>query len=641
MEFSKISSPDRKENMESEVKSKFSIDFGSKLDAKIVNCARYLTQFHYGDGEKVWGPNNERAEIENREFTFFIHSPIGRMFGSKRNLKLFRCPLRVYILEIYILFMVLRFIITATFHIQYDNLLSHIVDKLKPSTNGSKECLRSHELDSSTKLMIDQLIERKSWMVSFVGSVGQEMEASTVLYLTFAMVALTLKISLWLVASDGKAFIIHGSNYLFNHEKAKRIFQSRVRMIIERLSTNPDSNSSDSMESFELESVRDLYQNLNRQLSDGVFFSHGLRSHFSYKTFETQAEFARFLEESKIFEYIESPTHNTAAFRILKTRSILTTSVYLVAYSIIVLIIHAFLISHFISLTTVLQIKQAKCHLWDPASILRADPTFYKTVDRNSELLAASEYEARMIIFKSLITWQSIFWTFALTIFHIIMVCEATILAHNNSISLNHGVLTINHTKNMIDLCSKLLDSHWAQRELTLSSSLEELIFRKKRVIKAISIAYIHFELLVIELRDYQVHREFAFSTLCILSVSDLITAYLISGSGIRVYGLITFLLTSAIIKMNASFFRCINTTREMIDITHRIANLVAKANLNSLDSSYIIGLWRRQLISEREIRRLWSIKLLGLQIDDSNFVSLNSCIIGVGLLIHRHMRYH
>lgn len=85
----------------------------------------------------------------------------------------------------------------------------------------------------------------------------------------------------------------------------------------------------------------------------------------------------------------------------------------------------------------------------------------------------------------------------------------------------------------------------------------------------------------------------------------------------------------------NLSFFGCIRMISEMRLIFRHMERLIVRESSCSLELNPLMLLWRRQMLSDSDVHRIYSIRIFGLELNSENLIRIDSYIIAAALLMY------
>lgn len=286
------------------------------------------------------------------------------------------------------------------------------------------------------------------------------------------------------------------------------------------------------------------------------------------------------------------------------------------------------------------------CFKWNPNATLINDPTkvFFKILDH--------EYPYGMLVNLSMTDLRSrlisIELPYMLENGWIQLGFEMSVL------SITSGVWGANYVKNAIG--SLLTRNIWIQqlrKQLQdciklmeyyayLNDSLEHIemkSIRKKKLEDALSITYLNFSLFRSEMTSHRTIQNFYSDQLLAFTFGNLLFSYLILSSVDSKNQSAIYSVTISVLTLtNIFIIVCSVLTERTQGLFHYMNEILAKASSNSMELSYIIDVWRRQILTDDQVENAYSIKAYGLNLSSSNLIAFNSSVLGIWLLIYRQV---
>lgn len=163
----------------------------------------------------------------------------------------------------------------------------------------------------------------------------------------------------------------------------------------------------------------------------------------------------------------------------------------------------------------------------------------------------------------------------------------------------------------------------------------DRLLIRKIK--KALTVTYLNYELFR---RDVQTLLDFLNSSANFVTYMVLLIAlqcYFVFTNMIKTNQILMwFEWLASLFVYNLFFYMFATVTNRVNDLSHKICNMTGRAGANSLELTYIISLWRRQMLSEAEVKSLFTTRTFGIQYTQSNQITFNSYVLGLALLMSR-----
>lgn len=155
----------------------------------------------------------------------------------------------------------------------------------------------------------------------------------------------------------------------------------------------------------------------------------------------------------------------------------------------------------------------------------------------------------------------------------------------------------------------------------------------KEDIERSLTGAYLN---LMVYRRDLRCHLAFFkfmvyHIILCLLVGSFLCYNILSSGRNHLIVWTVMILIFSLI---NLIGYMSVNFTSNLNKLSAKMNKLMAKSARLSLESSNVISLWRRQIMSTSDVEETFGISILGVEFSHSNLIQFNSYVFGASLYL-------
>lgn len=99
-----------------------------------------------------------------------------------------------------------------------------------------------------------------------------------------------------------------------------------------------------------------------------------------------------------------------------------------------------------------------------------------------------------------------------------------------------------------------------------------------------------------------------------------------------RLYSLM--ITSSVIVILDVCCLMSVRFTSQVSSMFKMVNLIMAKASTISMESSYVVGLWRQQILTPVETEKAFGFSIMGFDLSYSNFIQLNSYVLGGVLYI-------
>lgn len=282
---------------------------------------------------------------------------------------------------------------------------------------------------------------------------------------------------------------------------------------------------------------------------------------------------------------------------------------------------------------------EIKCRFWNPAAIPRRmfpklcdfghpmDELAYIAIGRSNDLKLALRYEMpAMLNLQTMQFCTEIFWFYAI---YCVWVSVYFLTAALNHMNQTQWLDQINC---QLQICSSLMEK-LSQCDERLHGSL----FARKQIERALSICYINFMLFRREQKYDRPLFKFAVLQLSlIVFFGGLVTIWALRNmddrNGIVMWSISMFIVT----LLNMMVHLLVTFTNKIYNIFDQLNGIMCKSVHISMQSSAIVSLWRRQIMSPQEVFNNFGVEIVGIKFTQANFIQFNSYIFGLSLYFLR-----
>lgn len=208
-------------------------------------------------------------------------------------------------------------------------------------------------------------------------------------------------------------------------------------------------------------------------------------------------------------------------------------------------------------------------------------------------------------------------------------------------VTLLHQYFWLSQVIKRFDICLNLMDRyHYVTKNIdrleNRSSNTTNLETLKIDILNTLTIVYVDWNIYRAQLRQFRIILGLAGSHLSAIVVGVYFSIYftLYNKDLDSKWMSVWFYVALPLILFNLYFAVCISLINMVTSMSKRITTLMSKACINSMELTYIMTLWRRQMLSEDEINRFHTINVLGIEFSQTKLITFNSYMLGVVLFI-------
>lgn len=349
-------------------------------------------------------------------------------------------------------------------------------------------------------------------------------------------------------------------------------------------------------------------------------------------------------QHSKVYEnnlnHMENfflPAHLTLrSYKCLVSKVRLTSIVHILISIFIGVIAFGGFINQEIHKRAEKRIEQVECKLWNSLAVSRKWPTQID-LPRSSELNEdhPSAWEVEFILFftsvptiQFLIEMIISYWILMAWCFYYLFLVVTNY--HSQSIWLDQIQSQLHQIPRQIESCLNIKESHLC--------SHESIAIKKELIDQSLGLTYVNFVLYTRELRYYKMIFEFLFLQMVLLIMGSALCGFssLSSISDSNYKALFWIIIIAVILILNVMVYLTVSTTTQLLNLFKVCNGIMAKASQIGMQHSYIINLWRRQILSKRDFQLTFGSNILGLELSRSNMMSFNSYLLGGLLYLYR-----
>lgn len=460
-----------------------------------------------------------------------------------------------------------------------------------------------------------------------------------------AVCSIWIALLLFLVFSGNEGFSLSAATFINYPQQARESLYRKLSLLVD---TNFNTNDSESIMASPSSKISKVEAN-----KSSVYVARNCSCKYSEAL--DRRQFSFFLKREKITQLVRPNSVSLETYvkmKKIQRKTILfgCSIIFLVFYLIIFVIILIELRARVLQ-----RIESVKCQLWQPNGTLIKDSILLRPLDTIEEFNTVKNHDGSISSYINLAlletskgtkTFGSItlmFGTFMLMPVIIWCLLYAMLFATGYV----QFIEWLKQLEKQIMISKILLELNIKAKIITLEAchdeSKERGLYKEitKRqyhgIERILSATYLNLEIFLKEYEEYREFVNFIAGQVVAASILYITGSFIVSITVTdRTVILIWCLSLSITILLNAFVLICASLTGNLIELFKLISDMLAKASQNSMELTYIVRLWRRRLLTDREIRILYSIQTFGFQLSQKNLVTFNTSILGIWLLLSR-----
>lgn len=239
-------------------------------------------------------------------------------------------------------------------------------------------------------------------------------------------------------------------------------------------------------------------------------------------------------------------------------------------------------------------------------------------------------YDLELLFLTATLTWGACYW-------------------YQFGVGYFPNRIWLRQVRSQLETCLELLVLiHPSESGATKSSKIAEDLEMVKRVLrrrfrvmeKALAITYLNFEIFLAEFHHYREVVNFLAGQLILASTLCTTACSLIS-TGLTSTSILWEVALSNLFILNIFVLVCSNMTSDLMELNRLVSEIMAKFTHNSMELIYIAKLWRRRLMTDSEVKSLYSIETFGVKLSHKNLLTFNTSLLGIYLLLNRSSQSH
>lgn len=303
-----------------------------------------------------------------------------------------------------------------------------------------------------------------------------------------------------------------------------------------------------------------------------------------------------------------------------------------------------------VNLRVMNRLEQLECSRWRPTGVVIQDysqlPPFATEEHRNAFLSFDGSLEDRLrLIALEFQNREAGYLLFGIEIFSSISIGSIMVSFYSliGALSSIDKILWLGQIQRQLDACNQVMANLFDLEKNKQSNpqykgrkSIDNESSNRNKLLKELTITYLNFELFR---RQQASHGKLIYFSLAQLSTylaSILLLCYIV-GTTLKSYnnGLILFMSTFSVMFFNLPLLISAQRMSKIQMIMRSLTITLARGSqLSWLKQSHLLGLWRKQVLSENEVVRLFSSSLFGVNLTYQKVITLNAYLVVLWIIL-------
>lgn len=558
-----------------------------------------------------------------------------------------RCPIRFYFLTVFWLFAVVRACMAAIIQLLFDKKFASWHNRVVSQLNKTDSCALEWQISVIGREGLAEL-RRYVELLDLLGSPHTTLsDVFTLGFLAMLLLFILIHFFSWnlseqLLFQNSMTFFYSPTVELYRIASVKKdVINSMVSQL------NRDVKMQTQLDTFmspdhylDLRRISDIMEIIN-------LVDHRLKSPCSCdqkEFYKNRAKFSVLLRSQNIAQFVKPKILTQESYRKMINGQIYTGSIcILIAFALIFAALWSFCYGE-ASRRAQQRIGDMRCKFIDPnSSLLRKSPMLDPLTDQK-DLDNYSRYFNSTLTFEGLLLETEIpnILTSTFVRFYACAVVTYGCLGfaigffflwiydgyYRTSI-WNQQILR------QLKLCCRLSDEYLIMNH-DQSHEWQEIIARYQ-LENALTITYINFMLFRRDYKTYQTFLQLWSNAVGYFILMISIVTYVIwSHIGHQFSVQMGFILVMIVTTLNLMGIICGTLVNNINMVFSLIGKIMARSSLNGMETSYIVTLWRRQVLTKLDVQELFGVEIRGIGMTYSNMIQLNSYVLGVLLFTMR-----
>lgn len=194
--------------------------------------------------------------------------------------------------------------------------------------------------------------------------------------------------------------------------------------------------------------------------------------------------------------------------------------------------------------------------------------------------------------------------------------------------------------QSQMEKCIALIECHMSLKfdsDYT-SEDDDESKSRRRDIERALTITYLNFELFRQEYKAFrQVASFLIFHLIPLVTLNSLYSYIMMSASNKNIV-IVWVFNASYIIVFNIFVSACVSILERIGKLYATITRILIKSSSVSMELTQIVKLWRRQLLSDADIKNLYGVKVVGKSFSSSTLLAVDSYVMALWLAMARQL---
>lgn len=294
------------------------------------------------------------------------------------------------------------------------------------------------------------------------------------------------------------------------------------------------------------------------------------------------------------------------------------------------------------------RLQQRKCDFWLPGSLSLDWPAKMPQIDENNDSDNnnnkiskypdnSNGFQSIMTEFLVLLTKESLLFSTELVYCFVTLVfwCGSYVVFVVSS-RLIINLWAANICKEL-KLIGSMMENFLQQKIISERSGSQINFAGRNEIERNLTQCYLDFMLFRRELRFHQAYFKFIVSqTMIDVAYGTIICLYTLSNSGDRNREIIWATTIFIILLFNTFAHLGVTFTNKMHRLFSQLNKIMASSARLSMESSYIVSLWRRQVMSSDDTELNFGLRILGIECTHATLIQLNSYVLAASLYLFK-----
>lgn len=548
-----------------------------------------------------------------------------------------KCPPRIFAIHVFYVYMMVKLALSGILQLRYKRLSEEYRPALRDNRSSTKHCALSWDIIEPKNLA---QLERTSFILDFLGSpFTLRTEFVSLAFVLAALVPATFYIGVLMYRK--RTLVPDSYNFLKDPDGERRELREILAKNIEDQFEYHDHELGPTARPSIV--TTNIYRHEHVLSMPAERIIRGISSYSCrYREKFCRDNFFRFIREENLNDFV-IPAHRKN--KVLRWILFMKLTLFTLVLTICIVgasTLHWSLFEIELMLRTSRRIEWLKCRQWNPNGTLIRDPSRMMLHRIDSKYLSGSirvnkEFNFEDILYLELREFwrECVILGLELNLIAMISAAWASIHIVNCAGNYVSRFVWVQQLQDQLDNCLRLMDEFILIRDS--QTSIDSKFKYKARLEKAITISYLNFCLFKKESKSQVALQNYYGEQVAISATGTLGFSFLILSSVDSKNANIIYAVTIAMLAVSNLFLTIsASLTRRIQRIFHTLNEVLAKASTNSMELSYIIGAWRRQVLTDSQVEDVYSTSAFGLKLTSSSLITFNSSVFGICLVMYQ-----